>query len=68
MSLSKIVEDYIAHRDIIETEYKGVLVQYYTKLNAINIYAPKGIKVNLFMEIKKHYKDIYENVEVYVNW
>ena len=68
MSLNKLLEEYVEQRNIIETEYNGMLLQYNMKYKLLNIYTPKGIDVKLFLTIKRRIKFDDPDVLVMVNW
>ena len=68
MSYETISKDYIKHRDIIETEFYGYVLQYYRKYKVMNIYAPKGIDMKVFMAIKERFKNVDKDLMINVNW
>jgi len=67
MSLDKILEEYVEKRNIIETKYKDMILQYNVKYKELNIYAPNGIDVKEFIEIRNRTKENNPEVKVVVN-
>lgn len=50
-----------------ETEFMGYIVQFYPKSNRLNIVAPKGIPVKLFMNIRHAVSKYIDKVNITVN-
>ena len=67
MGLKVLLQDYIEHRDMIEIDFYGYILQYRKKYNNINIKADKGIDVKVFMTIKKRFKNIDDKLMIDVN-
>jgi len=67
MSLKVMLQDYIEHQRVIETDFYGYILQYRKKYNNINIKADKGIDVKVFTTIKKRFKNIDDELMIDVN-
>ena len=67
MSLKVILQDYIEHQRVIDTDFYGYILQYRKKYNNINIKADKGIDVKTFMTIKRRFKNVDDKLMIDVN-